>query len=122
MQLYKIHMKVVQPKDDLTHLVLEAISKQNLKVENGDILAIASKAVATAENRLIALAATKPSKKAEKIAERYGLDPRFVEIILQEADEIYWGVPGALLTLKKNILAPNAGVDQKNAPKGHVVL
>lgn len=122
MQLHKIHTKVVQPGDDLTHLVLEAVSKQSLKVENGDILAIASKAVATAENRFIRLTATKPSKKAEKIAERYGLDPRFVEIILQEADEIYWGVPGALLTLKRNILAPNAGVDQKNAPQGNAVL
>ena len=122
MQLHKIHTKVVQPGDDLTHLVLEAVSKQNLKVENGDILAIASKAVATAENRLKRLTATKPSNKAEKIAERYGLDPRFAEIILQEADEIYWGVPSALLTLKKNILAPNAGVDQKNAPEDHVVL
>jgi coenzyme F420-0:L-glutamate ligase len=50
------------------------------------------------------------------------MEPRFAEVVLQEADEVFWGVSKALLTLKDDVLIPNAGVDQKNAPEGCVVL
>ena len=122
MILLKIRMNLVVPYSNLTTVVLKAISEQNLEINDGDILALASKAVATAENRIRELVSVKPTKKAEKIGARFGLDPRFAELVLLEADHVIWGVPKALLTQKNNILIPNAGVDQKNAPKGCVVL
>jgi coenzyme F420-0:L-glutamate ligase len=122
MNLLKIPMNLIAPRSNLTTAVLKAINGQNLVVKDGDILALASKAVATAENRIRKLLSVKPSKIAEKIAARFGLDPRFVEVVLLEADHVIWGVPKALLTQKNNILIPNAGVDQKNAPKGCVIL
>jgi len=45
-----------------------------------------------------------------------------VEVVLREAEKVYGGIPGALLTLKNNVLIPNAGVDHKNAPRGYAVL
>jgi coenzyme F420-0:L-glutamate ligase/coenzyme F420-1:gamma-L-glutamate ligase len=122
MQLYAIRTELIQPGSDLVAVVLEAIGRQNLKLENGDVLAFASKAVATAENRLRKLASVKPSDRAKRIAARFGMEPRFAEIVLQEAAEVFWGVSKALLTLKDDVLIPNAGVDQKNAPEGCVVL
>jgi coenzyme F420-0:L-glutamate ligase len=122
MILLKIRMKLVAPCSSLTTAVLKAIGEQKLEIRDGDILALASKAVATAENRIKELASVKPSEKAERIAARFGLNPRFVEAVLLEADRVIWGVPKALLTQKNNILIPNAGIDQKNAPKGCVVL
>ena len=122
MNLLKIRMDLVTPRCNLTTAVLKAINGQNLEVKDGDILALASKAVATAENRIRKLISVRPSKIAEKIAARFGLDPRFAEVVLLEADHVYWGVPKALLTKKNNILIPNGGVDQKNAPRGYVVL
>jgi len=122
MQLLKICTELIQPGDDLVSKTLKAFEKQNLNIDDGDILAIASKAVATAQNRLKKLNSVKPSEKARKIAQRYDLDPSFVEIVLQEAEKVYGGVSKALLTLKDNILAANAGVDQKNAPKSYAVL
>ncbi len=122
MNLLKIRMNLVSPRSNLTTAVLKAITKQNLEVKDGDILALASKVAATAQNRIRKIASVKPSKKAERIAAKFGLDPRFVEIVLFEADQVIWGVPKALLTQKNNILIPNAGVDQKNAPRGCVVL
>jgi len=121
-QLYAIRTELIQPRSDLVAVVLEAISRQNLKLENGDVLALASKSVATAENRLRKLASVKPSNRAKMIAARFSMEPRFTEIVLQEADEVFWGVSKALLTLKNDVLIPNAGVDQKNAPEGCVVL
>jgi coenzyme F420-0:L-glutamate ligase len=122
MILLKIRTKLVAPCSSLTTAVLKAIGEQKLEIKDGDILALASKAVATAENRIKELASVKPSEKAERIAARFGLNPRFVEAVLLEADRVIWGVPKALLTQKNNILIPNAGIDQKNAPKGCVVL
>jgi coenzyme F420-0:L-glutamate ligase/coenzyme F420-1:gamma-L-glutamate ligase len=122
MQLNALRMELIQPGSDLVAIILNAINGQNLTLENYDILAIASKAVATAENRLKKLASVKPSSRAKRIAAKFSMEPRFVEVVLHEADAVYWGVPKALLTLKGDVLIPNAGVDQKNAPEGYVVL
>jgi coenzyme F420-0:L-glutamate ligase len=122
MNLFKIKTKLIPPRSDLTTIVLKAINSQKLKVEDYDVLALASKAVSISEDRVRNLASVKPSEKAEKIASRFGLDPRFVESVLLEADQVIWGVPKALLTQKNNILIPNAGVDRKNSPKGYVTL
>ena len=61
MQLYAIRTELIQPRCDLVAVVLEAIGRQSLKLENGDVRAFASKAVATAEDRLRKLASVKPS-------------------------------------------------------------
>lgn len=121
-KLYALRTELVEPGSDLVAVVLSSISRQDLALEDRDILAIASKTVATAQKRLKKLVSVKPSSRAKKIAARFNMEPQFVEIVLQEADALYWGVPKALLTLKNNVLIPNAGVDQKNSPEGHVVL
>jgi coenzyme F420-0:L-glutamate ligase len=46
----------------------------------------------------------------------------FVQVVLEESEKIYGGVPGALLTLKDGQATANAGVDRKNAPGNAVVL
>jgi coenzyme F420-0:L-glutamate ligase len=50
------------------------------------------------------------------------MDSRFVQTILDEADVVVGGVPGALLTIVERDATANAGVDQKNSPHGTVVL
>ncbi len=45
-----------------------------------------------------------------------------MELVLQECDELFGGVPGAALTITIGVLSPNAGIDASNAPDGHVVL
>jgi len=122
MQLFKVSTKLIKPGDNLVKIILEAIEKQKLAIEDGDLLAITSKVVATVERRLKKLSSVKPSEKAKKLAKQYDLEPSFVEIVLQESKLIYGGVSKALLTLKDNVLTANAGVDHKNVPKGYVAL
>jgi coenzyme F420-0:L-glutamate ligase/coenzyme F420-1:gamma-L-glutamate ligase len=122
MQFFGISTELIHPKSDLVSMILEAIDKQGLRIDDNDVLAIASKAVATAQNRLKRLGSVAISDKAKKLSRRYALEPNFVAIVLQEAEKVYGGVPKALLTLKDDILTANAGVDQKNAPKGYVIL
>jgi len=122
MQLFRVNTKLIKPGDNLVKIILEALDRQKLTIEDGDLLAITSKVVATVEGRLKKLSSVKPSEKAKKLAKQYDLEPSFVEIVLQESKLIYGGVSKALLTLKNNALTANAGVDHKNVPKGYVAL
>jgi len=122
MQLFGIRTKLIEPGEDLVSVILDAIHTQQLAIEDGDVLIIASKAVAVVQGRIVKLSSMKPSEEAKKLAEKYDMEPGYVEVVLQEAQKVYGGVSKALLTLKNNVLTPNAGADHKNAPKGCVVL
>lgn len=45
-----------------------------------------------------------------------------MELILRESDEIVGGIPGSGPDIEQGISFPNAGIDNSNAPPGHVVL
>jgi coenzyme F420-0:L-glutamate ligase/coenzyme F420-1:gamma-L-glutamate ligase len=122
MKLYAVKTEEVKTGDDVVQVALNALKKQKLKLENNDILAVTSKIVAYTEGRLIKLDEVKPSEKAREFAKKFCLQPEFAELILREADKIYGGVEKALLTLKNGIVTANAGIDNKNAPQGFVVL
>jgi coenzyme F420-0:L-glutamate ligase len=121
MQLFGVSTRTITPGDDLVEVVLEALKRQGLEIRDGDLLAVASKVVAVAEGRLVRLSTVKPSERAKVLAERYGLEPDFAEVVLQEAEKVYGGVSRALLTLKNGVLVANAGVDRKNAPDGQAI-
>ncbi|UCC33161.1 MAG: coenzyme F420-0:L-glutamate ligase [Candidatus Bathyarchaeota archaeon] len=122
MQLFGIRTSLIKPKDDLVGIILDVTSRQKLIIDNGDLLMLASKIISTVQGRLMKFDTIIPSEKAKRLGEKYELAPRFVEVVLMEAERVYGGVSGALLTLKDGVLIPNAGVDQKNVPKGFVVL
>ena len=122
MQLFGIRTRLIKSGDNLVEVTLEALSEEKLAIEDNDVLVIASKAVATMQGRLRKLSSMKTSEKARRLAREYELEPSFVEIVLQESEKIYGGVPKALLALKNNILTANAGVDRKNTPNGYAAL
>ena len=114
MRLYAVKTRVIKARDNLVDVILESLRDQSLKIEDGDILALASKVVAYAENRILKLENVKASEEARKLADRFSLTPEFAELILREADRIYGGVENAVLTLKNDVLTANAGIDRKN--------
>jgi len=122
MQLFGVRTRLVKPNDDLVGIILEALTRQGLTIDDGDVLVFASKVVSMVQGRLARLDTISPSGEAKRLAEKYELDSRFAEVVLSEADEVYGGVSGAVLTLKDGVLIANAGVDRKNAPMGSVVL
>lgn len=122
MQVFPICTQIIKPRDDLIKVLLESMKKKKLRFEDGDTLAIASKALEAADGRFVQLKKVSPSEKARKLVKKYSLAPKFVELILQESDKTYGGVYKAILTLKNSILTVNAGIDQKNAPTGYVAL
>jgi len=122
LRLYPVKTKVIKTGDNIVKVILESLEKQKLQLENHDILAITSKIISYAENRLVKLSNVKPSREAKKLARRFLLKPEFAQLILNEADKIYGGVSKAVLTLKNGVLTANAGIDNKNAFEGYVIL
>lgn len=122
MQVIALKTSLIKPDDDLVAALIQAVERQRLRLNDGDILAISSKAVASADGRIVKMKEVSVSKTAEELAKKHALEPEFVELVLREADKIYGGVEKAILTLKDNALAINAGVDHKNVPAGCAAL
>ena len=98
------------------------MARSGQRLRNGDIVSVASKVVSMSENRIINLDTINPGKRSLSLARLYGLAPEFAQVVVDEADKIYGGVKGAVLTLKQGHATANAGVDRKNAPDNTVVL
>ncbi len=122
LEVFGIKTDLVKVGDDLVHALKNSMAKAGLSLRDGDILVVSESTVATAEGRVVALDDVTPSDLAITMAGRYCKDPREMELILRESDEIVGGIPGVVLTMKKGFLYPNAGIDNSNAPPGHVVL
>lgn len=100
-----------------------ALDKNQQILQDGDVLAVSSKYVAISENRVINLADITPTAEALALAERFNMDKTIAQLVLQEADHIFGGIPmGFLLTWRSGIISPNAGLDRSNIPSGQAVL
>jgi coenzyme F420-0:L-glutamate ligase/coenzyme F420-1:gamma-L-glutamate ligase len=116
---------VVQPGDDLARLILEALDRAGLRLQNGDALAVTSKIVSKAEGRQVNLHAVQPSDEAIRLAALTGKDPRMVELVLRESIEVSRSAPNVLVTRHRlGFVSANAGIDQSNLDGGddHALL
>ncbi len=110
---------LVKAGDDLAGIVLDALTVSGQSLQDGDVVLLAQKIVSKAEDRLIDLNGIEPSAKAAEIAVQSDKDPRVVELILQESDEILRVRPGAIIVGHRlGFVAANAGIDQSNIGNG----
>ncbi|MGQ9566368.1 MAG: coenzyme F420-0:L-glutamate ligase [Candidatus Bathyarchaeales archaeon] len=122
MQVIALKTPQIKPRDDLIGTIIVAMKKQRLKFLDDDVVALSSKIVSFAEGRLVKLDEIKPSKEARHLAKKYALAPAFAELVFQEANHLLGGVKRAVLTLNNGVFTINAGIDNKNAPRGYAVL
>ncbi len=109
------HIPHVQPGDNLAALILHALRQANLELTNGDVLAVAQKIVSKAEGRLVQLSQVQPSARAVEVAAQTDKDPRVVELILQESEEISRMRRGVLIVRHRlGFTSANAGIDRSN--------
>ena len=120
--VYGLATPLVRAGDDIaTHILAAAERSESRGIQAGDVVVVAESAVATAEGRATRLADIEPSAEALRLAEDYHMDPRLVEVVLRESDQVVGGIPGFLLCMTNGTLLPNAGIDASNAPPGFVV-
>lgn len=121
---------LVRAGDDLAALLLTALARTGLALEDGDVLVLAQKIVSKAEGRVVRLAAVTPTDEAARLAEETGKDPRLVELILREATRVVRvrpGRPGVIVVEhRRGWVHANAGIDQSNVvagePGAHALL
>lgn len=102
---------------DLANCITDALRAAGQVLRERDVLVVAQKIVSKAEGRTVDLDAVVPSSEAQRLAQATRKDPRLVEIILGESQEIVRAVPNVLIVRHRlGFVMANAGVDRSNVP------
>jgi coenzyme F420-0:L-glutamate ligase/coenzyme F420-1:gamma-L-glutamate ligase len=109
------HIPLIRQGDDLADIVINALEKNNLAIRDNDILVIAQKIVSKSEGRAVNLVTVTPSNYAMELARQTAKDPRLVELILQESNEVLRTRIGTIIVEHKlGFVCANAGIDHSN--------
>jgi coenzyme F420-0:L-glutamate ligase/coenzyme F420-1:gamma-L-glutamate ligase len=109
------HIPLIRHGDDLADIIVSTLPKNNLMLEDGDVLVIAQKIVSKAEGRTVNLANVTPSERALELARQTEKDPRLVELVLRESNEVLRTRPGTIIVEHKlGFVCANAGIDHSN--------
>ena len=110
-----VGIPVVNADDDLAEIIDAALTSGGLSLQDGDVVVIAQKIVSLAEGRKVRLDDVQVSAAAEELAAQTEKDPRLVELILQESEEVVRSKPGVIITRHRlGLVGANAGIDQSN--------
>lgn len=108
-------LPAIQPADDLVALILDALDRDNRRLEIGDVLVVAQKIVSKAEGRVTSLSSVCPTERARALAAETEKDPRLVELILQESRHVVRSRPGLIVVEdRRGFVCANAGIDRSN--------
>ncbi len=111
----------IEPGYDLAAGIVSALAPDRLQA--GDVIVIAHKAVSKAEGRLRSLRDVTPGERALAIAAEQGRDPRHVQVILDEARSVVRAERGILITeTRHGFVCANSGVDASNVPGEDVLV
>jgi len=106
---------LIESGDDIAEIIVRTARKNDLKIEEGDVIVAAQKIFSKAEERVMSLKAVVPSKKAEEVAKRTGKSAKFVELVLEETRSLLKASTETLLVRdKRGLICINAGIDKSN--------
>jgi len=111
-------LPLIKKGDDLPSLICGAAD-----LREGDILVLASTIVSKSQGRTRRLADITPTTRALEISQKTSNDPRFVQAVLEESQEVLLETPFLLVRSKTaGHICVNAGVDQSNIEEGILLL
>jgi coenzyme F420-0:L-glutamate ligase / coenzyme F420-1:gamma-L-glutamate ligase len=108
----------IRAGDDLASLIVQALHDERplaAPLHDGQIVAIAHKAVSKAEGAVVDLATVTPGERAHELAAEQGKDARAVQVVLDQSAEILRAANGVLISRTHHgFVCANAGVDASN--------
>jgi coenzyme F420-0:L-glutamate ligase/coenzyme F420-1:gamma-L-glutamate ligase len=106
----------IRQGDDLVAIIDAALSAAGIVMASGDILVVAQKIVSKAEGRVVRLSTIAPSARALALGAEIGKDPRIVQVVLDESEDVIRHRQGGLIIVAHRLgyVMANAGVDQSN--------
>ncbi len=106
----------VRAGDDLAALIVAALGARRLT--DGQLVAVAHKAVSKAEGAVLSLQDIRASARARELAREQHKDPRAVQAVLDESVEVLRAERGVLICRTRHgFVCANAGVDASNASR-----
>jgi coenzyme F420-0:L-glutamate ligase/coenzyme F420-1:gamma-L-glutamate ligase len=115
----------IKKGDDISDLIIKSIKDKNESLQENDIVVITHKIISKAEGRTTDLRNIVPSEESKKISSNTGKDPRLVELIISQSNEIVKIERDIIITeTKHGFVCANAGIDTSNVGKlsDHVLL
>lgn len=115
----------IKKGDDIAHLIIKSIKHKNESLQENDVVIITHKIISKAEGRTTDLRNIVPSEVSKKISSNTGKDPRLVELIISQSNEIVKIERDIIITeTKHGFVCANAGIDTSNVGKlsDHVLL
>ena len=115
----------IKKGDDIADLIIKSIKDKNESLQENDVVIITHKIISKAEGRTTDLRNIVPSEESKKISSNTGKDPRLVELIISQSNEIVKIERDIIITeTKHGFVCANAGIDTSNVGKlsDHVIL
>jgi coenzyme F420-0:L-glutamate ligase/coenzyme F420-1:gamma-L-glutamate ligase len=106
---------MVEAGDDIAKLIVETCEKNEVILQEGDIIVVAQKIFSKAEGRVIGVRHVVPSAEAKKLAKVTGKSSKFVELVLRETKRVLKATRDIFLVEdKRGLVCINAGIDKSN--------
>ncbi|NCW11114.1 MAG: coenzyme F420-0:L-glutamate ligase [Proteobacteria bacterium] len=114
---------LINPGDNLCSIIIDSINGNEILIDDGDVILLAQKIVSKSENRFKNLLEINPSEKAIKLGKSLGRDPSFMQLILDESNEILSTEKNVIIVEHKlGYININAGIDKSSKNKDLVLL
>ena len=109
------NIPIVHTGDDLSEIISNGLIQANISLQDGDILVLAQKIVSKTEGRWVNLASIQPSPRAIELANGIEKDPRIIELVLRESNQILRTRTGTIIVEHRlGFICANAGIDHSN--------
>src|SRR4030043_1064130 len=109
------NIPIVHTGDDLSEIISNGLIQANISLQDGDILVLAQKIVSKAEGRWVNLVSIQPSPRAIELANGIEKDPRVIELVLRESNQIIRTRKGTIIVEHRlGFICANAGIDHSN--------
>ena len=110
-------MPEIKEGDDIAGLIWKAAEREDIAIEDRDILVVTQKILSKAEGRVVRLEDIQPSPAAIQLSQEHHRDPRHTEVILRETKRIVRMDKGNIISeTRHGFNCANAGVDASNVP------
>ncbi len=106
---------LIQTGDDLTQIIRAGLEKAHINLQDGDIVVLAQKIVSKSEGRWVNLVEVEASTRAVALARTIDKDPRLVEMVLRESNQVLRTRTGTIIVEHRlGFICANAGIDHSN--------